>query len=75
MAKCRRCGGTGREPFPEAMGWAARRRRERAGLTQAEVSVKAKVSPQYLCDLEKGRRSWSGDGAVRVLNALDRLKS
>lgn len=49
------------------------KRRVKAGLTGRQVAKELGVSPQYLSDLESGRRSWSETLRDRYLVALEVL--
>jgi HTH-type transcriptional regulator / antitoxin HipB len=54
------------------LGAALRERRERAGLTQAQLAEKAGVSRAFVMDLERGRRPRAELGRVlAVVGALD----
>ena len=54
----------------EELGRSLRRRREHAALTLAQVAERAKITPQYLSDVERGRRLPSLDVLDRVAGAL-----
>ena len=44
--------------------------REKARMTQIELSIKAGISQPYLCDLEKNRRGAKPDTYQRIADAL-----
>lgn len=67
---CPRCNGTGTIPDDRAMGAAMRQRREAAGLSLYDLAKKLGLSASYLCDLELGRRQWSGTNIERYEEAL-----
>ena len=48
----------------------ARAAREQARLSLREVARRLGVSPAYVCDLEKGRRPWNMQRAVRYATAV-----
>src|SRR4051794_41788339 len=54
----------------EALGARLRRRRRARGLTLAEVAARAGVSPQYLSELERGRKDPSSEMLAAVAGAL-----
>jgi transcriptional regulator with XRE-family HTH domain len=63
-----------RRPEPlwrEAVGWRLRRLRQRRGLTIVEVADRAGISPQYLSELERGRKDPSSEVLAAVAGALD----
>ncbi|NNM46647.1 helix-turn-helix domain-containing protein [Knoellia koreensis] len=63
-----------RRPEPlwrEAVGWRLRRLRQRRGDTIVEVAVRAGISPQYLSELERGRKDPSSEVLAAVAGALD----
>ena len=53
-----------------AVGDLIRREREDRGLSQREAAAQIGVSPQYLCDVEKGRRLATTDDSVALLAGL-----
>jgi transcriptional regulator with XRE-family HTH domain len=55
------------------LGERIRARRHEVGLTQAEVAVRASVSPTYLSDVERGRRIPALDMLDRIARAVDCL--
>lgn len=55
----------------EAVGEALRRRRADAGLRLADVAKRAGVSPQYLSEIERGRKDASSEVLAAVAGALD----
>lgn len=73
--KCRRCGGTGREPNWARIGTVVRERREELGLTAREVARRAGCSATYVSLLESGERGVTNMGvkARRIFKTL-RLK-
>lgn len=54
-----------------AAGRCFRHERNARGLTAAAVASTVGCSPQYLCDIEKGRRVPSPEMAWRLLSAID----
>ena len=40
-------------------------------MSQNELAKKAEISPQFLCDIEHGRRNPSFDTAVKLAEVLD----
>ena len=58
MQPCPHCGGTGLIQDPVAVGQEFRALRVKAKLSAAEVARRIGVTPQYVCDLELGRRHW-----------------
>lgn len=63
-----------RRPEPlwrEAIGWRMRRLRQRRGMTIVEVAVRAGIAPQYLSELERGRKDPSSEVLAAVAGALD----
>lgn len=67
---CKHCGGTGVEPDWDNMTALAVETRESLGLSKAEVARRARCSPNYVSDLESGKRRWDGEAARRVLEVL-----
>ena len=55
----------------EAVGEALRRRRSDVGLRLADVAKRAGVSPQYLSEIERGRKDASSEVLAAVAGALD----
>jgi transcriptional regulator with XRE-family HTH domain len=53
------------------MGEELRKRRERAGLTQEELSFKAGISRPYISQLERNLKSPTVDTLFRICDALD----
>ena len=49
------------ETLHRETGAAARKERKAKRLTALEVSRRMKVTPSYVCELEKGRRDWNED--------------
>jgi len=74
--RCRRCGGTGKEPNWTRVGTVLRKRREQLGLSAREVARRAGCSVTYVSLLESGERggTFIGAKARRVLRTL-RLKA
>lgn len=59
-APCEHCEGTGHRWDDKALGKFLTERRQKLGLTQKAVAKALMgISPQYLADLEKGRRAWA----------------
>jgi transcriptional regulator with XRE-family HTH domain len=52
------------------LGKTIRRYRERAGLTQEQLSEKADLSAKYLGEVERGLVNISVDALLRIANAL-----
>jgi len=67
---CPRCAGTGRIPDLRDVGRRLRLARKGALLGLREAARQAKISAEYLRDLEKGRGTFRGEGAQRVLALL-----
>ncbi len=59
MISCPHCSGTGRVLDSAAIGAAARKRREAAGLTQGEVAAGMGYSTSYISQLERGLKHWT----------------
>ena len=55
---------------PLTFGMAVEALRVRDGLTQTAFAKKLKISRQYLCDVEKGRRAVSPGQAARFARAF-----
>ena len=53
------------------IGPIVRRFRRKAGLSQAELARRARLSSGHLCMVESGRRGLSGDSLLRVAAHLD----
>jgi transcriptional regulator with XRE-family HTH domain len=53
------------------MGEELRKLRERAGLTQEELSFKAGLSRPYISQLERNLKSPTVDTPIRICDALD----
>lgn len=45
--------------------------RKEQNMRQKELAEKAEISPQFLCDIEHGRRKPSYDTAVKLAEVLD----
>ena len=45
--------------------------RKEQNMRQNELAKKAEISPQFLCDIEHGRRKPSYDTAVKLAEVLD----
>jgi predicted transcriptional regulator len=56
---CPKCGGHGKVFDDRVQGFILRMEREAQGVTQKGLASQMGVSPQYLCDLEQGRREWN----------------
>ncbi|MGH3813440.1 MAG: helix-turn-helix transcriptional regulator [Pseudonocardiaceae bacterium] len=57
---------------PSIDGEALRHARYTRGITQTSLADRAQISPQYLCDLELGRRRGvNPEVAARLAQALD----
>lgn len=52
---CDKCGGVGWLPAASTLG----RKRRKAGVSQKAAAGHMGITPQYLCDLENGRRAWN----------------
>lgn len=68
--KCHHCNGTGYEPDYKFLGKFVRKERLKLGISLRKMARQLRVTPTYLCDLEYGRRSWSGPKAQRYLRKL-----
>lgn len=71
---CRACGGCGYTYPDDVLGafWRGKRREE--GIDAKEIAEAAGVSPQYLSDLEHGRRKWSPALSEAYLVAIARVR-
>lgn len=67
MAACKHCGGTGEEPDQKSLCAEMRERRKALGFTLAGLSRELGISPQYLHDMEKGRRPWNSERVKTIL--------
>lgn len=56
---CRRCGGSGRELDPRAIGEQMRKLRLASKKSLREVASTMRISPPYLSDLERGNRAFT----------------
>lgn len=56
---CPRCSGEGKVDSDKETGTFFRFLRLKKGLLQKDVAAKMGVSPQFVCDLERGRRIWN----------------
>jgi predicted transcriptional regulator len=52
---CDKCGGVGWLPAASTLS----RKRRKTGITARVIADFMGISPQYLCDLENGRRAWN----------------
>lgn len=68
--KCKRCGGTGREPNAASLGKQLRRARLQAGIGLREVARWIGCSPTYIVTLEKGMHAFMGPKAKRYARIL-----
>lgn len=60
-------------PIPKyrrALGEAIRRYRKQAGLSQEKLAEKAELHPVYLSAVERGVKTISMDGLMRIVTAL-----
>ncbi|RIJ78766.1 XRE family transcriptional regulator [Nakamurella silvestris] len=55
----------------EALGQALRDRRDEKGLTLARTAARAGISPQYLSEIERGRKEPSSEMIAAIAGALD----
>lgn len=68
--KCKRCNGSGQEPDHRALGEVLRMQRKKLRVSLNDVAESMGFKPQYLCDLEHGRRSWNADLIAAYKKAL-----
>ena len=68
--QCSRCGGSGREFDPAAVGQQMRELRMKAGLTLATVAARMVLSAPYISDLERGNRNFNEELVTRYKEAL-----
>src|SRR4051794_23724998 len=62
----------GREPlWREVVGARLRHLRRRRALTLVEVAARAGISPQYLSEVERGRKDPSSEVLAAITGALD----
>lgn len=75
LAFCPHCQGTGRAgAFDDAtIGLSVSAIRRRHDLTAKDVATVLGCSPQYLSDLERGRRAWSLDLVRRYKQAVGHI--
>lgn len=73
---CPHCRGTGRVSIvtDALIGSSARARRQNHKITARQVARVMGVSPQYVSDLERGRRAWTFDLLFRYGEAVDHLQ-
>lgn len=65
-------GASGPEPlWREAVGQQLREERHRRGERIADIAARAGISPQYLSELERGRKEASSEMLSAVAGALD----
>ncbi len=57
--KCKACDGSGIEPNQRAIGEELRAKRKELRISLNDVAGYTGVTPQFLCDLEHGRRKWT----------------
>jgi transcriptional regulator with XRE-family HTH domain len=62
---------TGRPDIRERFGFAVKARRESLGLTQEDLTEKARIHRTYLSDVERGTRNLSLVNIDRLAAALD----
>lgn len=67
MMPCPECCGSGLVVDPVYLGARVRSAREATGESLRAVANRLGCSAPFLCDLEKGRRGWSGEVAQKVL--------
>jgi transcriptional regulator with XRE-family HTH domain len=70
MSICKRCAGTGVEPCQLAKGKASSAKRKAAGISQRKLAHALGVSPSFLCQLERGQRTWGHSLYKKYHNAL-----
>jgi transcriptional regulator with XRE-family HTH domain len=70
--KCKACNGSGIEPNQRVIGEELRANRKELRISLNEVADFIGVTPQFLCDLEHGRRKWSTWSANDYLKYLVR---
>lgn len=73
--KCPNCGGSGRVPDSKKQGEELIAHRKSKNLSARKVALAMKISPPYLCDLEKGHREWSRDLIKRFRDSVRQLSS
>lgn len=73
-SECSVCRGTGKIPDSKKMGPILKAERIKADVAQNQVAKLLNVKPSFLCDLEKGFRTWTGDLVVRFRDAVEMLK-
>lgn len=70
---CPSCDGVGTVPNSVNYGADIRRRRNEKGLSLATVADKVEISPQYLCDLELGRRPMYHPAAKALVARIEEV--
>lgn len=61
--------------FGGVIAWYVREKRKEAGLSQADLGTKAKISQNHLSNLERGKRAISGPHLDAIFEALGILHS
>ncbi len=69
--KCDKCNGTGKMLDQSALGTKLRARRKRLGIELTAVAHHMGRTPQFLWDLEYGRRRWTMQLRSKYLEALE----
>ncbi len=64
---CSKCGGVGWLPAASTLA----RKRRRAKVAQNVIAERMGITPQYLCDLENGRRGWNYELVEKFEKALN----
>lgn len=72
LRPCPHCDGYGQIVDNAAMGAWVRERRERRGFLAIDLAKRLDISPQYLNDLENGRRRWRPHLVMSVKELLKR---
>lgn len=67
---CKHCAGLGRVASPVDIGAMMRKSRITSGLTMKQVGDRMGFKVPYICDLEKGRREWTGEKILNYASAL-----
>lgn len=70
LRSCQYCGGTGTVADDREVGRRLREIRNLRKISIKEVAFSMKVSSPYICDLELGRRHWSGERIMRYLEIV-----
>lgn len=71
---CKHCGGTGKQPGPEARAQ-LRAAREKAGISMRKLAKALGQSYGYIGDVERGARTLTPVLAERYITALEELSN